>query len=258
MCHLYVQVYQLAVSIIFHRHIFQLKTSIEGYLDKLNKTGKGWPNFCLGNHDHSRAASRFGTKAVDAMNMILLMLQGTPFTYYGEEIGMTDGPGGGGERDAFRTPMQWTGDAPGAGFTDGTPWLPINANYADVNVADMEVLENSHMKIYRQMAELRHSETILFGATEIVANSTVFAMARVKKGNPGFLLVTNLGPNELNIDLTHMKNMAERGTLTLHTRLGEDNLEDTTVLNVGSSVELKSLDVPGHESYLVTFVPNFG
>ena len=73
--------------------IFQLKNTITKYIDGLsehkspNKKYNSWPNFCIGNHDHQRVASRLGSENVDIMNMITLMLPGTPFTYYGEEIG---------------------------------------------------------------------------------------------------------------------------------------------------------------------------
>ena len=73
--------------------IFQLKNTITKYIDGLsehkspNKKYDSWPNFCIGNHDHQRVASRLGSENVDIMNMITLMLPGTPFTYYGEEIG---------------------------------------------------------------------------------------------------------------------------------------------------------------------------
>merc|ERR1711974_521653 len=70
-----------------------LKNTITKYIDGLsehkspNKKYDSWPNFCIGNHDHQRVASRLGSENVDIMNMITLMLPGTPFTYYGEEIG---------------------------------------------------------------------------------------------------------------------------------------------------------------------------
>ena len=74
--------------------------------------GKAWPNYNIGNHDNPRCANRFGTKLLDAMNMIIMMLQGSPITYYGDEIGMTDNDqilisSYLHERDPYRTPMQW-------------------------------------------------------------------------------------------------------------------------------------------------------
>ena len=75
----------------------------------------------LTNHDMPRVATQLGNDptGLDLAASILLTLPGTPFLYYGEEIGMT-----GTKPDPdIRTPMQWR-DAPGAGFTDGEPWRP--------------------------------------------------------------------------------------------------------------------------------------
>ena len=85
-----------------------------------NPLGRAWPNYNIANHDHSRAASRFGNKLLDAMNMVIMMLQGSPITYYGDEIGMEDydkasetepDP----KRNLYRTPMQWDGSSEYAG-----------------------------------------------------------------------------------------------------------------------------------------------
>jgi alpha-glucosidase len=101
--------------------------------------------------------------------MTLLTLRGTPFLYYGDEIGMTevpvvgedvrDGPGLIGEaqvgRDPGRTPMQWAAE-PGAGFTrsDVRPWLPIG-DPALTNVADQRSDPNSHLRLCRDLIALR-------------------------------------------------------------------------------------------------------
>ncbi len=78
-------------------------------------------------------------KYTNAVSMLLMTLPGTAFTYYGDEIGMVNGiiptsdkkdPRG---RDAERTPMQWSGEV-NAGFTAGTPWLPVNSDYNSRNV----------------------------------------------------------------------------------------------------------------------------
>ena len=98
----------------------------------------------LGNHDKPRIASRVGRAQARVAAMLLLTLRGTPTLYYGDEIGMQDVPippervqdpfeknvpGIGLGRDPERTPMQWNA-APNAGFTDGTPWLPLADDYA--------------------------------------------------------------------------------------------------------------------------------
>ena len=100
--------------------------------------------FQLGNHDNNRISDRIGPEFVDAANMLLLTLPGTPTTYYGEEIGLKDGdytgmtpkdPNQNANRDPERNPMQWNTSA-NAGFTSGTPWLPVTAktDYQNVNV----------------------------------------------------------------------------------------------------------------------------
>jgi alpha-glucosidase len=108
----------------------------------------GWPNWVLGNHDRHRIASRVGAAQARVAAMLLLTLRGTPTLYYGDELGMADVPippervqdpweinvpGLGLGRDPERTPMQWSAE-PNAGFTDRTPWLPLAADYASVNV----------------------------------------------------------------------------------------------------------------------------
>ena len=52
--------------------------------------GKAWPNYCTGHEGYERASTRFGDKLIDAMNMIIMMLQGSTVTYFGDEIGMSD------------------------------------------------------------------------------------------------------------------------------------------------------------------------
>ena len=84
---------------------------MKSYLDGLPSWA--WPNFQLGNHDRSRVASRLGPELVDAMNMIYMLLPGTPITYNGEELGMVDGvsnPPPADKRDLYRTPMQWSAE----------------------------------------------------------------------------------------------------------------------------------------------------
>ncbi len=108
--------------------------------------GGAWPDYTLSNHDCPRARSRYdlgdgtsGLRRARVGALMLLTLRGTPFLYYGEEIGMRDGvipperivdvDG----RDPERTPMQWDA-SPNAGFTTGTPWLPVADGSAELNV----------------------------------------------------------------------------------------------------------------------------
>ena len=213
---------------------FQLRTSIGDYLNTLNvvNSSSHWPNFCFGNHDSSRVASRYGEDKVDFMNMLLLMLPGTPFTYYGEEIGMVDGSGA--APDKFRTNMDW-------------------------GKAEAEE-ENVHFKAYKMAAELRETQTILFGDTGFIIEQNTFVMSRIRKGNPGYLLISNLGDNEASLDISgtkdeennepKIKNMAKRGTLDLATPTDEK-------IELGATLDLTSITIPAKTTYLMTFVPDF-
>ena len=210
---------------------FQLRTSIDEYLNSLKVSNSShWPNFCLGNHDYSRAASKFGEDKVDFMNMLLLMLPGTPFTYYGEEIGMVDGSGA--APDKFRTNMDWV-------------------------KAEVEE-ENVHFKAYKMVAELRETQTILFGDIGFIIEENTFVMSRIRKGNPGYLLISNLGDNEASVDISGNKendepkinNMAKRGTLDLAIPTDE-------TVEVGATLDLTGITIPAKTTYLMTFVPDF-
>ena len=98
--------------------------------------------------------------------MLLLTLRGTPFLYYGEEIGQADGEVPADRvvdrdgRDPERTPMQW--DArPGAGFTSGDPWLPIGSEARAVNVAAQQDDPRSMLSLYRRLIWFRRQSVAL-------------------------------------------------------------------------------------------------
>jgi alpha-glucosidase len=156
-----------------------------------------WPNNFLSNHDMTRAAKRYckmedDRRAKVAMAM-LLTLKGTPFIYYGEEIGLRDIPirkkadvkdrigktfwpfhkG----RDGCRAPMQWD-DQQNAGFSKTPPWLPVHSNYPTKNVeaqlADPDSLLNftkKIIKIRKSMPALQHGafEALEQNARQVLA-----------------------------------------------------------------------------------------
>jgi alpha-glucosidase len=116
-----------------------------------------WPTYALSNHDIPRAATRYGEARMRLAAMLLLTLRGTPFLYYGEEIGMRDvpippaqarDPDG---RDPCRTPMQWDGSH-AAGFTTGQPWLPV-ATMPDAATESRD--PHSLLNLYRALLRLR-------------------------------------------------------------------------------------------------------
>ncbi|XP_039914726.1 neutral and basic amino acid transport protein rBAT isoform X2 [Hirundo rustica] len=111
----------------------------------------------VGSPNAARISTRIGKEYINAMNMLLLTLPGTPVTYYGEEIGM--------ENIATenvtlpeKSPMQWDGKV-NAGFTEGnSSWLPVNSNYQSVNVEIQSTWSNSTLSLYRALTSLRNSE----------------------------------------------------------------------------------------------------
>ena len=166
-----------------------------------------WPNWVIGNHDQPRIATRVGRTQARIAAMLLLTLRGTPTMYYGDEIGMTDvaipadevqdsaeknQPGKGLGRDPERTPMQWD-NSRCAGFTEGTPWLRLAADYAAVNVATLSGQGDSVLSLYRALISLRNSNAALHaGAIENVASDgRVLRYERVD-GEQRFAVLLNL------------------------------------------------------------------
>lgn len=167
--------------------------------------GQGWNSIYLNNHDQPRMVSRFGSDgryweaSAKALATLNFTLQGTPYIYQGEEIGMTNVPfdaiadyndldthnayrqmkesGTLSEkeimnriqqrsRDNARTPMQWN-DREHAGFTEGTPWLKVNPNYTEINVMQAEKKEDSILHYYKKLIQVRKSNpTLIYGHYE--------------------------------------------------------------------------------------------
>jgi alpha-glucosidase len=163
---------------------------------------EAWPDYTLSNHDNPRAVSRYapggdvvrGRRRARLAALMLLTLRGTPFVYYGEEIGMADGPvptdrivdvAG---RDPCRTPMQWDGSARG-GFTTGEPWLPINQETATMNVEAQRGEAGSMFELYRRLiAERRSSPALRRGSYRSAPSpKSVFAYLREADGERRFV-----------------------------------------------------------------------
>jgi alpha-glucosidase len=193
-----------------------------------------WPNWVLGNHDKRRIASRVGPAQARVAAMLLLTLRGTPTIYYGDEIGMQDVPipseleqdpygknipGRGLGRDPVRTPMQWNGE-PGAGFTRGSPWLPIAENYRTVNVATQQADPSSMLTLHRRLIQLRRDHPALHRGSygPIEAGGRLIAFTRKEAGSL-FLIVLNLGSEPQRFDLPSSD---LRGQILLSTHLDRD------------------------------------
>ncbi len=134
-----------------------------------------WPNWVLGNHDRPRIAARLGEAQARVAAMLLLTLRGTPTLYYGDELGIgrieippsdvrdpreLREPGLGLGRDPARTPMPWDGTA-SAGFTSGTPWLPLNPDWRTRNVARLSEAPGSPLALHRRLLALRRAHPAL-------------------------------------------------------------------------------------------------
>jgi alpha-glucosidase len=135
---------------------------------------KGWPTYTLSNHDQPRHYTRYAegdetNKRARVAAAMLLTLRGTPFLYYGEEIGMSDLKIGRKQiqdplgkkywpilkgRDPARTPMQWRGSRH-AGFSTADPWLPVHPKHGVVNVESQAGDPGSLLSLYRELIWLR-------------------------------------------------------------------------------------------------------
>jgi glycosidase len=148
----------------------------------------------LSNHDQVRVATRLGGDAAGLRlaATILLTLQGTPFVYYGEEIGMRNGACSADE--CKRTPMAWDGTAAG-GFTSGSPWWPLSPGKEAANVASQAGDPSSLLSRYRRLIRLRQGSPALGrGGTERLVTGNPAVLAYLRDGAGETVLVAhNLG-----------------------------------------------------------------
>ncbi|MBK5109489.1 MAG: hypothetical protein JJE12_15245, partial [Anaerolineales bacterium] len=178
-----------------------------------------WPNYVLGNHDETRVASRYSEQEARLAAMLLLTLRGTPTLYYGEEIGMREAsipadqqqdpwgirvPGLG--RDGCRTPMQWN-DREKAGFSPAggyQPWLPVNDNFDEINVAAQLQEPGSMLNLYRHLLSIRKSSPPLqIGSYHPFNNidKNCYAYRRILPGHQEHIVLLNFSPEQLTLNL---------------------------------------------------------
>lgn len=209
--------------------------------------GVAWNSLYFCNHDQPRIVSRLGDES-DAYRELsakciatcLHMMQGTPYIYQGEELGMTNtvfnsvddfrdlesinayrelvesGLYTDGDmfpkiahksRDNARTPMQWDASA-NAGFTTGTPWIAVNPNYKKINVADQLKREDSVFHYYQKLIRLRkENEIIVYGNYELLLpeDENIFAYVRTLD-NQKLLVVCNFSKAEQKFDFSGYEN----------------------------------------------------
>lgn len=198
------------------------------------------------NHDEPRGASRFlpayarNPAGVKMLGTVSVLLRGIPFIYQGQEIGMKNAEwsckeefddintkdqyqvavrAGLSEREALeicgkmsrdnaRTPVQWNG-AENAGFTTGTPWLKVNSDYREINVAAQENDPDSVLNYYRSLVALRKSaaykEVFTYGEFIPVYENLDGIMAFYRKDDSARILVAaNFGKKSVDIELEYM------------------------------------------------------
>ena len=145
----------------------------------------------LANHDMVRLASQVPTEALRRLAAVLLLtLPGTPWLYYGEEIGMKNGPGSD-DRDK-RTPMQWQPGA-SAGFSSGQPWQPVNSDAATVSVQAEQGKMDSLLTLYQKLIAARRSLAALqVGEARLLGKGPLRGLLRVQ-GAERVLLALNFG-----------------------------------------------------------------
>lgn len=218
--------------------IITLKNILSDWQNSLRD--HGWNALYFENHDRARTPSRWGNdheyryESATAFATVLHCLQGTPFVYQGEEIGMTN-PDFKLEdyedvelttnyhqfveeqktlsaadflkaahkisRDNARTPMQWN-DSVNAGFSEAKPWFKINARYPEINVAKDQESQKSVSNYYRKLIELRHQNLILRDGTyelKFADDPDVFVYERVL-GKQKWTVIANL--SEKTFDLS--------------------------------------------------------
>lgn len=215
-------------------NLIELKEVLSKWQTELK--GEGWNSLFWNNHDLPRIVSRWGNDKeyrVESAKMLATLLhgmQGTPYIYQGEELGMTNikletideyddiesknmykdriikgysndeimksiyAKG----RDNARTPMQWD-DSENAGFTTGTPWFKVNKNYKEINAKNEMKNKNSVFNHYKKLIDIRKdNEIIIYGDYKLLnpEDKNVFAYERSLNGEK-ILVVCNFYSNEV-------------------------------------------------------------
>ncbi|WP_433750246.1 glycoside hydrolase family 13 protein [Falsibacillus pallidus] len=193
--------------------------------------GSGWNALFIENHDKARVVSTWGNdkeywrESATAFAAMYFLMQGTPFIYQGQELGMTNvkfetieeyddvsfknmykfkrEEGVAHEeimeiiwatsRDNSRTPMQWS-DEENAGFTTGKPWIGVNPNYVEINVEKQEKNPNSVLNFYKKLISLKKSDEIFtYGTYDLLLpeDKQIYAYTRTLE-NDKVVIVTNL------------------------------------------------------------------
>lgn len=226
--------------------------------------GKAWNSLFLSNHDQPRSVSWFGNDSAEYREIsakmlatCLHMMQGTPYVYQGEELGMcnayfdkledyrdieslnaykelTETCGVSHEemmgylkrisRDNARTPMQWD-DSANAGFTTGTPWIKVNSNYKTVNAKQQTTDPDSVFSYYKELIRLRHeNDIIVYGEYELLEpqNEELFIYTRTWN-NEQLMVLCNFTDKDVVIPAAVMAQIPADSQILISNHVG--NLE---------------------------------
>lgn len=205
---------------------------------------EGWNSLFWNNHDTPRIVSRWGNdeeyrqESAKLFAILLHLMKGTPYIYQGEEIGMTNYEmaslddiydiesinmyherlaAGHSEadiltsinakgRDHARTPMQWRGDQAHAGFTVGQPWIPVNDNFTEINVAQNLAEKDSVFATYQQLIQYRKDHDIVVkGDFQLLYpdHPAVFAYKRQWQDD-AFVVLANVSEEEQTVDVAEL------------------------------------------------------
>ncbi|XP_035232972.1 neutral and basic amino acid transport protein rBAT-like isoform X2 [Stegodyphus dumicola] len=179
-----------------------------------------WPTLLVGSKKVQRLASRVGEELVDGMHMVAFIAKGTPITYYGDELGITD----------------------------------TYAKFPTDKVQEND--KQSHMKIYRRLLALRGQPALNFGLQAYpLVTDEIFSMIRVRKGSPGYLVVVNMGGNSTVIDFTGKSSYLPE---VARVEIRSKNLI-TGILAEGDhpKISLNNVPLESKQAVVFSFVPIF-
>lgn len=238
--------------------VIGLKNTLSKWQTELHE--KGWNALFFENHDQPRSVSTWGnddqywSESAKMLGACYFFMQGTPFIYQGQEIGMTNvqydsiddyddqgmknyyrietAKGRPHEeimeivwrtgRDNSRTPMQWNGDSE-AGFTTSKPWLMTNENYQEINVESQLNDSDSIYSFYKKMIELRKANSVLvYGKYELLLadHPSIFSYKRTE-GESEAMIICNFSDQEERV--TFDETATKQGQLLLSNVKQEDN-----------------------------------
>lgn len=209
----------------------------------------------LSNHDQTRTMTRLNGDVQRAKTAATLLLTapGTPFIYYGEEIGMT----GNKPDPTLRTPMQWSTEA-NAGFTTGVPWQSARLDFAEVNVQIQTNEEDSLLSHYRRLIQIRNSHYALRTGEYVAVttgNNNLFGMLRVAE-KESVLVLVNLSDEAIPNPSLSLGPTSLRGTLRPSLLMGSGKAQNLILDENGRSETFQPLpEIPPNASIVIQYLP---